>query len=886
MPGNKILVKVGQKSTLHLREAKLYRAITVQELSNLSALHSDANIIIVERVYESEYKEMCDFLKGYLGSSENHVYFYSPENDDNTTGVADELSLDIYLSSSDLYHAIQVNCGINLDPDITKPHIDQSFLGDGDPFESDPFQDMIDVASTKIEIDMPAELPTIVSKDQLNESEFTDDELGIVEDEADKVEAEQEKQVEPVSETVEEIPQVGDTTSDVVQADPEIVAELRSQLDEAKSKIVGLTAELKAASDKNEGFTKQIDDLKSGHYADVKKIDELSSANKALKAERDTIRDEFGKIESAPVIEDPDMISDYEALKVKAAELESKLSDSSALSQEEVDKLQEMVNSLNSELDALKAERDSFEDKNAQLEISVAELTQKLEVATNDSSKDDRIAELTGQIGELSTEIEGLSAEVTDKENKLAEKISEISKLEESLAAEKSSKTLIYSFLHEAKQRLLEAESIRDQVAFLTKSKESLETTVAQLSAELNDARATANTLRSEGNTRVELAKKFVQAELDNAKTENIRLVSQVDILKNRLAAREAQYDQLVRATGVDENGASTLLETNRALESMNSELRRRLGETQTLCETNIREASEARQAAKSLQEQRDKLMIQIRTMSTGISGGMTSGVIPRINFSGRGSIICVAGSGSYGITTTAFSLAKRLYANSRVLFIDFDMLSAKADSWFKMNPVINGLPGTTDGSDKNTALGLLLDRGAPFLIQYAGTLFRRYETSKNGFLDYASGLYNKPDVVKFISADLSAFTNFCCNTYDYVIIDFGRIGATDVNNQVLNVYSAIAAKTVIVTSTDRIEIRNTRAEIQRIGINIKNVAWLVNLASSSKLDEKSKMRISPASVMVMPFLDDFYGQKKDFSSTRLSRDKLNVFLEQSILKK
>ena len=92
--------------------------------------------------------------------------------------------------------------------------------------------------------------------------------------------------------------------------------------------------------------------------------------------------------------------------------------------------------------------------------------------------------------------------------------------------------------------------------------------------------------------------------------------------------------------------------------------------------------------------------------------------------------------------------------------------------------------------------------------------------------------------------------------------------------------------RTVVVTSSDRLEIRNTRRDIQEIGININNVAWLVNLASSTKLDDKSRQRISPAEFMVMPFIDDFYGQKKDFSSSRLSRDKLNVFLEKSILRK
>ena len=179
MPNNKVIVKVGKQSTLQLRDAKVYRAITVAEMESLSKKLDGANIIIIEHIYSSEYSAVCTFLKEYLATEGNRVFFFTPDNDDVTTGVADELDLDIYLTSTDLYHAVQVNCGINFDPDITKPHIDQSLFGDeADIFDNESFQNMLDVASANTEgILADKDLPTIKSKDQLDSDDFTDEEL-------------------------------------------------------------------------------------------------------------------------------------------------------------------------------------------------------------------------------------------------------------------------------------------------------------------------------------------------------------------------------------------------------------------------------------------------------------------------------------------------------------------------------------------------------------------------------------------------------------------------------------------------------------------------------------------------------------------------------------
>ena len=67
-------------------------------------------------------------------------------------------------------------------------------------------------------------------------------------------------------------------------------------------------------------------------------------------------------------------------------------------------------------------------------------------------------------------------------------------------------------------------------------------------------------------------------------------------------------------------------------------------------------------------------------------------------------------------------------------------------------------------------------------------------------------------------------------------------------------------------------------------GIINLNVSWLINLAESTKLDEKAKKKIGGNQYMIMPMLDGFYGQNKPFIEARLARDRITKFLNEMIL--
>lgn len=912
MPNNKVIVKVGIKSALQLRDVKVYRAITVQELQRLSELNSDANIVIIEHVYESEYDSICSFLREFIKLENNQVFFFVPDNDDNTTGVADELALDIYLELKDLYHAIKVNCGLNVDPDISIARKDIAELLDDsdDPFNSDfeTFEDAIEAVGQSVNhsLDVPMELPEIRSKEE-TDLDLSDEELGIYEEGVTGESGDtEEAKIESSTSTAEEVnshlgirdePIVIDKNAidsgDTIQnISAELVDNDNQQSDNniASNEISKYNAELKNELSKTKDslneITSTLDSVRQQLKISNEQVDNLNKVVKSVKDERDSIQAELMRLETAPLIKDPATLEEYDKLRDRLVELEGIIENSSSATSEEVEQLKSNISLLEEKVTNLEQIKVELNNKNAELEIKQAELEQQLLDAKSDSSKDDRIAELTGQVSELSTEIDELKDRVNSATKLIIDKDGEIDTINAKWLAEKASRLDLYGILNSAFSQLMVVGTLREQLKLLRSTNDSLNNEVINLRVSLDDARETNTRLKNEADTRVDIAKNYAREETESTRRENIAIKAQLDIIRAQLMAKETQYNSLVQTTGIDENGAVAVIENNKTLEALNSNLRSQLAELKTAYEMSEREKIEARQAVDTLRDQKEKLSRQIKVISTGYSGGASVGVIPSIAYQGRGQIIVVTGSGSYGITTTAVSTANNLAAQSRVLFIDFDMISAKADSWFKMTPIIQGLPDMSNRSERNTGLGLLIERGAQYFIGYSNSIIRRVNSTKNGWLDYVSGLYDKPDVVKLVATDFTAFLNFCGNNYDYVVVDFGRLGASDINNQMLRIFSDIAKSTVIVSCSDKIDIRNTRIELQRTRINMERAAWLVNLAENTKLDETSKNHLSPASAMVMPFVSDFYGQRKDFSKDRVSRDKFNVFVEKSIFRR
>ena len=146
--------------------------------------------------------------------------------------------------------------------------------------------------------------------------------------------------------------------------------------------------------------------------------------------------------------------------------------------------------------------------------------------------------------------------------------------------------------------------------------------------------------------------------------------------------------------------------------------------------------------------------------------------------------------------------------------------------------------------------------------------------------MDYISGMYVRHETLKMISADYTSFFKYVGNNYTYVVVDFGKLGCSELNDRIIKMVSDIAYRNVVVTTNDKFEIRNFSVKLQESLIDKNNVAWLVNLCENTNMDDKSKQCISPATYSMMPFSMDLFGKRMDFTKAKLTRDKFDVFLK------
>lgn len=842
-----VIVKVGNKSASLFRNAIIYRAITINEIKTLVD-KKKSKIIVIENIKEKEYNNALEFIKQYITDENNKVYFYVPNNDETTTGMADELSLNIYLNIKELYKVIENECGVNLDTDISLNKNNEETIEDEEGFNSSLNIDEMLGASSSSSIDISdIQSKVIKNKDEAEISYIPNEELGIISEKMDDISDIQEEQIE--------------------ESDNQDVAELKIELNETKKNLRETEIKLEETEQK---------------YRDsMTQRESLNNIIKAIKDERDTIRKEFENFEISDIIEDPETLAEFNRLKETVEQLQLEIGNKSSLSNEEVDRLTKEKDELIKKIDELTNKNIELEGKYSELEIAKIAVDNELNTLKDDTKTEEEIKSLNDQIHELSDNITSLNNDIAKLNNDIAEKENEISILNETISKYSKIIEIMKKLLSTAVTKLSITNSLEEQIKMLISTNDKLDTELGKTKAALNDSQIKLNRLNTETERRIELATSFAKEDLESTKQENGSLRAQLQIVQSQLTAKELQYNNLIKATGMDESGANTILENNKILETMNQTLRQQMAELKTVCESLERDKSERDQSIRSLQDINGRLTTQLKAMSSGFSGGATSSLVQPFTYNNRAQVITIFGSGSYGITTTAFSIANNLSAYGRVLYIDFDMVSAKADSWFAMAPIVEGVPGV-----KNSGLGIIVDRGTSFALPYMNIIIKQFAKTKGGCLDYLSGFVSKPDLIKLVACDFGALMNYVGGSYAYVIIDFGRLGTSDVNDQLLKVFSNISRSNVVVTSNDRIDIRNTVIKIQKLGLSKTNMAWLINLADSTKIDKQNEQRISPASYMQIPFIDDFYGKHKDFSKDRISRDRFNSFLEKSILRR
>ena len=203
-----------------------------------------------------------------------------------------------------------------------------------------------------------------------------------------------------------------------------------------------------------------------------------------------------------------------------------------------------------------------------------------------------------------------------------------------------------------------------------------------------------------------------------------------------------------------------------------------------------------------------------------------------------------------------------------------------KADIWFKINPIVKELKGTGIKSEALSGLGIFIEKGANYFIENSNIIIKRVLKTSKGYLDYLSGLYYRPSIGSMIGADYSNLFRYLGNSYNYIIVDFGRLGTSALNDNIIKAVSDISNKKVIVTNKNKLEVRTFNLKLMNANIDKENTLWLLNMCNNTSLDDKIKSFISPADYSIMMYSDSIRGNNIVFGKDRSTRGRFKDFMK------
>lgn len=874
---SKLVVKVGERALLRFTSSEVYRAITVKEM--IAAVKQDeVKYIIIEDIEPEERDELNNFVKEYLKESiDNYIAFYDPNGMNKATGVADENNLDIFMEDKQVYDSIleklDAYMGNNLDiikklkdkelkklssefatlTDITSKASDET---DGSENETSETSDENKVSLEKsiketqeIDISKYENIEeTLETSDKNNEIEFNDDEAssGSGESLADIVEASVGDSIESKSDDEANGNQKIDIT-----ATPEYI-----KLENKHSALI-------------EKYNSLLEDIKIVKASK----DELAKLSSEYRERNIEITERFKSIiKDEHIEENPIPLSKYKELKDKLEEKENR-----------VESLQSNIADLNGRIERLKvsaADKDKtvteYEEEIDKLNKQIAELNESIEDYEKESNQDKvKISDLNGALIAISkqvTKLDEVDAEITEYKEKISE-------LEDKV--------------EELQGKLKEKEEITAKLEDSNLSSEE----ITKLHEELDKANKKIESLKSEAsNNNLEIAELKMKLE-EAEKNKKVSLEKEDDSEKQRLLGEIAKLEDEIR-------------EANEKLESNEFNKERTHKELEELKEDNFNtkqellNIKEEKLKTEELIKDREILLRQARDLADNKSkeimtlqrelqeykgkiNNQSALVTQPINYSGRAEVINVFGSGSYGITTTAVSLAQKLVTSgNKVVLVDFDMMKPKIDGMLNMPPTIPGSRAIAD-----TALALSIENGVKYFKDNLDAMISTYNFGKvqSTTIAYLGGIYYNINESKVANFDYTEFLNVLSQMYDYIIIDFGKLRASRLSDSLIASFSRITDKNILVTIKDPFEIRNTLNALDNAMIPRNNVIIMMNLCANRVPNQKITPNINGLRNYMMLIDRDFYGregsaQEKLFTSSKSTREAFNEFLGMFIL--
>lgn len=245
--------------------------------------------------------------------------------------------------------------------------------------------------------------------------------------------------------------------------------------------------------------------------------------------------------------------------------------------------------------------------------------------------------------------------------------------------------------------------------------------------------------------------------------------------------------------------------------------------------------------------------------------------VFGKINYTGKAKLINVFATGSYGVTSLAYSIANRL--NGNVLFIDLDIVKPMADRFINRNPMLD--IESSKGNLYKTGLGILFSQGFEKFRDNEEKLVVKLARRKESELSCINGLY-APIQLETIDG-FPEFINHLGSKYDYIVCDSGKLGYSKLIDSLIKNLSEVSYRNCVVSVNDTHTIRGTSLILARNGI--KNYDYILNMSRNSVVTDVSKKSIGNSNYYILPLSSNLLFTNKLPIEDEIVNGRLSVYL-------
>mgnify|MGYP002801101223 FL=1 len=758
--------------------------------------------------------------------------------------------------------------------------------------------------------------------------------------------AETAEQTTEIAEQTAEVSETSSETSETSSETAAVATETAEQTKKTENKtqelITGLFSYTADLPNKDE-FIGQLKELTQ---QDELKVDDNSALFLSLATEVAYYRKVIHDLQASPIaLESADLLAKVEEIEKSAltsvnseevnalkAELEalnkdlegrtkelSKLSDSLKVSEAKSAELAQKLDSLKSKVTNLEATKATLEQ---QLQ---SQSTSSQTLATEKASLETQIKSLTEELTSVRSQFESLTASSSDKDSHVAKLVSTITDREQQAIELREvirrTALLVDSYKNKYNTEAQRSKMAVEQCRTLIREKGELSQQNSKLQSDID-----------ERDLRISRQKKNYEAQLADADRRRTELSTQIQKLELNTTELELKVDTLQQerdqailerdgANKVKEELEQETAETSKSLATANETIKelheqleqmklatqeaRLTKEDLTISDATVTELQKEigklqirLNETERLCGQKDKRIGELNTQVANAekavkvaerarSVGGTVNLMCR--YSARAYLLPVFGGGSYGITTTAVSMAKKIFKENggNILLLDFDLVSPKINSFFSgAKPMLSY---REDGLDPlySTGVGLLMMKGSTWFLDHREELIQTVEQVKksNKRIDYFSGLQTTIDSSRFIAIDWTELMNTLGNDYDYIILDLGKIGANTTQDALIRMFNSISLRTTVVSLKDDDAVRNLYVKVKNINkLDTRKLVWLLNMGANTGVTNLMSKLFTNMPYRIMTFNSGFYNEHKVFGNA-LIKGMFDELVDDLILK-